>query len=148
MTYQRNTIDQLYGDQKYLAHQVTGNIDHRPFNIVGDRVPSYGIINFGAVSSNNSRQFLPLSNGITSDIMLRSLYSFTTNASKSETTFRLKNGTQLIGEWLFGINDMPYAFPNGAIINPNITIEIKPKNTGSQLLLYWQPVHVLSYLEV
>ena len=148
MTYQRNTVDQLYGDQKYLAHQVTGNVDPRPFHVVGDRVSSYGIINFGAVSSNNSKQFLPVSNGITNDIMLRSLYSFTTDASKTETIFRLKNGTRLIGEWLFTADDMPYAFPDGAIINPNITIEIKPKNTVSQLLLYWQPVHVLSYLEI
>ena len=148
MTYQRESIVQPYGNQEFLAHSVSGNIDNRGFNLVGDRIPSFGIINFGAMSAASTKQFLPANKGITTDIMLRSLYSFTTNASKSETTFRLKNGTQIIGEWLFAANDMPYAFPAGAIINPNITIEIKPKDSVSQLLLYWQPVHVLTYLEI
>ena len=146
--FQLESTYQTYNGNKYLDHQINAEGLEPNFRLVGDRIPSYGIINFGAMSAGETKQLLPINNGITTDIMLRSLYSFTTNATKSETTFRLKSGTQLIGEWLFAANDMPYAFPDGAIINPNITIEIKPKNAVSQLLLYWQPVHVLSYLQV
>lgn len=148
MPYQLETSFQQYGTQKYLDHNLKGSNSDLDRRLFAQRVPSYGIINFGALAANQTKQFLPSANGITSDIMLRSLYPFTTDASRGETTFRLYQGTTKIAEWLFMPADLPYAFPDGAIINPSIALEVKPKFALSQLLLYWQPVHVLSYIQI
>ena len=146
--YQLVTTSQVYNNVVYLDHTLKGDTPEKDVRLVGDRVPSYGVINFGGMNGGSSRRFLPSSRGIFSDMMLRSLYPFTLDGTKDETTLRLYQGNIKISEWRLGNDDIPFRFPEGAIINPEIAIEVKPKLPVSQLLLYWQPVHVLSYLEV
>lgn len=148
MSYRLETSSQQYGSSKYLDHNLKGVNAESDRRLFAQRVSSYGIINFGVFTANQTKQFLPSANGITSDIMLRSLYPFTTDASRGETTFRLLQGTTKIAEWLFTGTDVPFAFPDGAIINSSLTLEVKPKYALSQLMLYWQPVHVLSYIQL
>ncbi|MEM7592644.1 MAG: hypothetical protein AAF383_14175 [Cyanobacteria bacterium P01_A01_bin.83] len=114
----------------------------------GQRIPSYGIINFGAMAGGTTKNFKPIDYGILSEIELKSIYDFTSNATADECTFKLFSGNVEILEQRITNNEMPYTFPPGAIINPNLTIQVKPKYTTTQLLIYWQPVHVFSYLEV
>lgn len=146
--YQLGTASQIYGDEKYLDHVLRGETTDLDRRLVGDRIPSYGVINFGSINANLTKRFKPFDRGIKSDILLRSFYVFTPDASKDETRFSLSLETTKIAEWLFSPDKMPFRFPEGAIINPAITLEVKPKNNVSQVLLYWQPVHVLSYIEV
>lgn len=146
MPYELETVKQSYGSQEYLAHKLKGTTPADDRYFFGSRIPSYGIINFGAMGANTTKQFKPLSKGINSDIALESLYLFSLDGSKGEVTFRLFDGTVKIAEWIFGITQLPYQFPKGAIINPNLTLEVQPKFAISQCLIYWQPVHTLSYL--
>ena len=146
MPYQLDTAKQTYGNQEYLAHNIKGNTAANDRYLFGQRVPSYGIINFGVMNANATKQFKPISNGINSDIMLRSIYPFTLDGTKPEITLRLYDGTTKIAEWIFASSEIPYRFPDGAIINPNLNLEIKTKTSVNQMLVYWQPVHVLSYL--
>lgn len=148
MTYQRESVVQKYGDANFLAHKIAGNIESQPYFHVGDRVPSYGIIHFGAIGGGQTRQFKPVDRGIDNDIMLRSLYPFTTDASKDEVIFRLFEGAIEFAEWRFTSDSVPFTFPDGAIINPNITLSVTPKSNVSSVMLYWQPVHVISYLKI
>lgn len=148
MTYQRESVVQPYGDLKFLAYKITGNIESQPLNHVGDRVPSYGIINFGAMKAKSKKQIKPIDMGIEQDILLRSLYAFTNHATSEEVTIRLFLGNTEVLEQKLTNAEMPYTFPPGAILNPNLTIEVQPQYNTVQLLLYWQPVHVLSYLEI
>ncbi len=148
MTYQLDISKQTYGNQDYLVHNIKGDSAINDRFLFGQRVPSYGIINFGAFSANQTKQILPSAKGINSDIMLRSLYLFTLDGTKSGATFRLLQGTTKIAEWVFTGTDLPFTFPNGAIINPAITLEIVSKSVSSQILLYWQPVHTISYITI
>ena len=148
MTYQRASTAQKYGEQNYLSHKISGNIEPDPFYVVGDRIPSYGIINFGAMQGGSKKQFKPINEGIESDILLRSVHAFTTNATNEEIILRLFLQNTEVLEQKITNNEMPYEFAPGAIINPNLTLEIQPRYDTMQLLIYWQPIHVLSYLEV
>lgn len=148
MTYKRESISQPYSDLEFLAHNVMGNIDNRSFSMVGDRVPSYGIINFGYLQGNAKKAFKPSDYGIEQDILLKSLWTFTRSATNEECTIRLFLDNQEYLEQRITNNEMPYTFPDGAILNPNLTLEVNPRYETMQLLVYWQPVHVLSYLEV
>lgn len=148
MTYQRESIVQPYGDLEFLAHDISGNIDPRGFNFIGDRVSSYGIINFGDVKGGSKKQIKPADVGIERDILLRSIWSFNTSATNDELTMRLYAGPTEFFEQRILNSEMPYIFPPGAILNPNLIFEVQPKYDATQVVLYWQPVHVLSYLEV
>lgn len=146
MTYQRETIIQNYGDTEYLAHLITGDED-KAYGYFANRIPSYGIINMGFIGANYKKKFKPVDLNITTDIMLRSLFSFTRHSIQEETTIRLfADGYEFLEQKITN-EEMPYTFPPGAIINPNFTIEIQP-SYQSLVMLYWQPVHVLSYIEV
>lgn len=148
MVYQLETTSQLYGDKEYVSHVIKGDTPADDRHLFGMRVPSYGVINFGAMAANSTKDFTPIANGINSDIELKSIFDFTDSASGDECTFKLFNGEIEILEQRITNNEMPYTFPPGAIINPNLTIQVKSRYNTTQLLIYWQPVHVLSYLEV
>ena len=79
---------------------------------------------------------------------MKSIFDFTAAANNDQATFRLFNGETEILEQVIVSNYMPYTFPPGAIINPNLTIQVQPRYDTTQLLIYWQPVHVLSHVEV
>ncbi len=148
MSYQLETTSQIYGDHQYLAHAIKGENVAADRYLFGQRIPSYGIINFGAMAAGSTKDFKPIDNGIVSDIELKSIFDFTSSASNDECTFKLFNGEIEILEQRISNQEMPYTFPPGAIINPNLTIQVNPRYTTTQLLIYWQPVHVLSYQEV
>ena len=139
---------QLYNDKKYIDHAVTDTENNESYRFVGDRISSIGIINFGAIKGNSSKRIVLREQGIKSDIMLVSLFPFTTNGVRDETTLRLYQGNVKIAEWLFKDTEVPFRFPIGAVVNQNISIEVKPKHDTSALYLCWQPVHVLSYIEI
>ena len=148
MSYQRESIVQPYGKLEFLAHSISGNIDSRSFNYVGDRVPSYEIINFGYIKGGSKKQFKPIEVGIERDILLSSIWSFTTAATNDELTMRLYADTTEFFEQKISNNEMPYTFPPGAILNPNLIFEVQPKYDAMQVVLYWQPLHVLSYVDI
>ena len=145
MSYQRSSIVQKYGDQNYLAHQIRGNTQTDPYNFVADRVSSYGIINFGYIKGGKTKRVKPLDLGIEQDILLRSLHNFTTNSTGKEVTIKLFLQNQEFLEQQITDSQMPYTFPPGAIVNPNLELEVRPKYDTMQLLVYWQPVHIISY---
>ncbi len=148
MSYQLETASQVYGDNLYLAHNLKSDTAEADRFLFGQRVPSYGIINFGYMKAGTTKIFRPLDNGINSDILLRSVYSFTTAPANEEVTFNLFNGREQLLEQRIPNSEMPYTFPPGAIINPNLTITVTCRYETAQLLIYWQPVHVLSFIQV
>lgn len=148
MSYERISKEQRYGSQSYLSHQISGNIESNPFYVVGDRVSSYGIINLGYLSARQKKRFKPIDYGINSDILLRSLYAFTTAPTAEEVTIRLFLDNTEFLEQKISDSEMPYTFPPGAIVNPNLELEVEPRYNTAQIVIYWQPVHVISYVEV
>jgi len=148
MSYNLETTKQIYGNQLFLTHNIKGDTSTDDRHLFGMRVPSFGIINFGTMAAGQVKNFKPIDNGINSDISLKSAFAFTTSATNDEITLRLLDGTTEIAEQKLTNAQMPYSFPPGAIINPNLTIQVTTRYATTQMLLYWQPVHVLDYIEV
>ena len=148
MNYELEPVGQLYGDQRYLAHKLKGATPESDRYFFGQRIPSFGTINFGAVAAGQTKSFRPVDHDIISDLMIVSIFDFTTSPTGDELTFRLIwAGTELL-EQKMSNDEIPYTFPPGAIINPNITIEVTPRYDSTQILIAWQPVHLLHYHEV
>ena len=66
MGYQLQTTSQLYGDQQFLTHVIKGDTPEGDRHLFGQRVPSYGIINFGAINANTEKTIVLAAQGITS----------------------------------------------------------------------------------
>lgn len=150
--YQLETTKQIYGDSEYLAHNIKGQTTEDDRFLFGMRVPSYGIFSFGALASGQTRRVVLAQEGITSPISLTSVYAFGDNTNNDEIYFRLFSGTgraaQEIAQQRIISNDMPFQYPKGAIIDPSLSIEVEPRYKVTQIVMYWQPVHVLKYVQV
>ena len=148
MTYQLDTTSLTYGDREFLAHNLKGATANDDRYLFGQRIKSYGILNFGAMSGNSSKRAILSNLGITSPILIRSAYAFSQNTWNDEIKFRLFDGNTQLTELTILNTEMPYQFPDGAIIDPSLSIEVFTNQATTQMLIYWQPVHVLQYDEI
>lgn len=148
MNYELETVSQLYGDAQYLAHKLKGETEADDRYFFGQRIPSFGTIDFGVMQGGSTKSYTPADHGIKSDLMLISVFDFTQNSSGDELTFKLFWQGQELLEQKMSNNEIPYTFPPGAIVNPNITIQVKPRYDSTQILIAWQPVHLLHYHRV
>lgn len=146
--YQLQTTKQIYGNSEYLAHNIKGETPTDDRFLFGMRVPSYGIINFGAFTAGQTKRVLLANINITSQISLTSVYAFGDNATNDEIKFRLFSGEIQIAEQRITSLEMPFQYPSGAIIDPSLSIEVESRYSVTQIIMYWQPVHVLDYVEV
>ena len=146
--YESEPLDQQYGDRLYLAHKIKGDSPENARALFGMRMPSYGIFSFGAMAARQQKTIVLANEGIVSPIQLKSVYAFNPNASSDEIRFRLYAGTQELAGMRLTANDMPFQFPDGAIIDPALSIQVEPRYSVTQLMLYWQPVHILKYVAV
>ena len=115
-----------------------------------DRIPNFGVLNFGYIEALKTREISLAEVGITSPISLVSIYNFASGSVDDQTNFYLKRGTQQIAWLQFKLHEMPFAFPPGAIITPDLTIGVHPKKSSSSVVIYWQPVNIIhsyTYLE-
>ena len=139
-------------DTDYLIHKLPGERPEDDRHFFGQRIPSYGIINFGAFQAGQKKRFTPIQHGVEREISARSIFSFTTDSNTDEFTYRLLGKDDLdrsieVYEQKITNNESPYQFPPGAIVNPYLTIEIESRYAAVAVVMYWQPVHVLQYTE-
>ncbi len=146
--YQLQTSFQQFGDSKYLDHNLTGQTVTDDRRLFAQRVPSIGIFNFGQINGNASKTISLADYQITSPIQLVSIYALGSENLNSETIYELVSGETVLFSLKLLKESMPFAFPNGAVVDPSLSIRVKPKSNVSQVLIYWQPVHVLSYIEI
>ena len=148
MTYQLVTSSQLYGEREFLTHKLAGSSPADDRYFFASRIPSYGVINFNQMSAKEPKRIKLSDQGITSPILLRSAYAFNYSATSDEIRFRLFSENKKVAEMKLDHKQMPFQFPDGAILEPNLELELEPKYNVLRLLIYWQPVHILSYLSI
>ncbi len=148
MGYQLEPDSHLYGDKNYLAYNLKGDTPEDDRRFFGERISSFGIIDFGAMSAGSIKSYTPATNGVISPIMITSVFAFTTAATSDEITFKIFDGNTEILEQKISNSEIPYHFPPGAIIRPDLTIQVKPRYNTTALLIYWQPVHILHQAQV
>jgi hypothetical protein len=143
MPYQLVPSSLPYGNDSFLAHNLKGATPEDDRQFFGQRIQSFGIIDFGAMNAGSTKSYTPINDGIQSPISIASVYAFTTVATNDEITFSIFEGTVELTRQKITNNDMPYQFPPGAIIRPDLTIQVKPRYNTMKLLVYWRPVHIL-----
>ena len=143
MSYQLDPDFQVYGDKNYLAHNLKGATPGDDRRLFAERISAFGIIDFGSMSANSVKSYTPATDGVLSPIMIASIFAFTTSATSDEVNFKIFDGNTEILEQKISNSEMPYKFPPGAIIRPDLTIQVKPRYNTKRLLIYWQPVHIL-----
>lgn len=139
---------QLYGSNQFKAFKQPGATSDGDRHFFAERIPGYGIFSFGAMTPNQKKRVVLATAGITSPIMLRSVYAFGANSVNDEIKMRLFSGTTQLAEMTVLSAEMPYQFPDGAIIDPAYSIEIETRYNTTGLNLYWQPVNVIDYLAI
>lgn len=143
MSYQLEPDYQVYGDKNYLAHNLKGATAEDDRRFFAQRIPSFGVIDFGAMSANSVKTYTPVDDGVQSLISIVSVYAFTTAATNDEVTFKIFEGATELTQQKITNDEMPYQFPSGAIIRPDLTIQVEPRYNTMKLLVYWRPVHLL-----
>lgn len=148
MDYQLETTKQIYANQAFLTHKLVGDEPSLDRHLFGMRVESLGYFNFKQINKEQTKQVKLSEQGINTPISLVSIYAFANNSTSDEVEFRLKHGNNILAKMQIKYYEMPFAFPKGAVIAPELSIEVKPKNDVSQLLIYWQPIHILKEVVV
>ena len=117
MSYQLETDHQIYGDKSYLAHNLKGATPEDDRRFFAQRIPAFGIIDFGAMSANSTKTYTPATDGVISPIMITSVFAFTTAATNDEITFKIFDGNTEILEQKISSSEIPYQFPPPAAWN-------------------------------
>lgn len=148
MSYRAEPTFQIYGNQRFLTHNIKGEGEDDDRHLFAQRMTGYGIFSFGALTSGQAKRVVLADVNIVSPISLVSVYAFGVNAANDEIRFRLFAGTVQIAEQIITKNEMPFQYPKGAVIDPSLSIEVEADSRVTQLMMYWQPVHVIDYIEV
>ncbi len=145
MSFGLQPIALPYGNTDFQAYLNTANNQA----YFADRIAEYGVLEFGALAANQTKKLDLGAKGLTSPIILRSLYVFsssTTNDEIKEFVIYRKNANGNLSRFAtqrFSNNEMPYQFPNGGILFPFNVIEVKPRYNTENILAYVQPVNIL-----
>lgn len=148
MSFQLEPDFQVYGDKNYLAHNLKGATAEDDRRFFGQRIPAFGVIDFGSMTANSIKSYTPVTDGVLSPISIVSVYAFTTAATNDEITFKIFEGATELTRQKITNDEMPYQFPPGAIIRPELTIQVEPRYDTMKLLVYWRPVHILHSAQV
>ena len=144
MTYQLDLTSQLYGNREFLAHNLKGATANDDRYLFAERVPTFGVLDFGFLTANSTAQINLAANGITSPVLLRSVIALSTNTTNDEVEFNFyhNDGTNLIlmGQQKYTSDEMPVELPP-TILQPSLVVEVIPRY-DSWVWAYVQPVHL------
>ena len=150
MVYSLIETIQNYGEQSYQAFKFPADNPEDERHFFSQRIPGYGVINFGSLNPKERKTINFAEAGINSPISLRAIFAFVPSSSVNiddELTFFLSRGDEDLGKATFRWNEMPVQLPAGAIVTPDmsISVEAKRKLTLQNVQIYWQPVHIIHY---
>ena len=137
-------VSETYGTNNYVAFE-----DASQQRYLAERVESYGLLQFGAMK-NGTIKSIDLES-LTCPISIKSVYVFSGSTINDEIRFRIyekqTGGTSnLIATQRFTNNEMPFSFPDGAILFPNQVIEVEPRYDVDNIIIYAKPVDIIFIL--
>lgn len=144
MSYQLDLTSQLYGNREFLAHNLKGATANDDRYLFAERVPAFGVLDFGFLNADDVAQISLSANGITSPVLLRSVIALSNVDIGDEIEFNFyhNDGTSLtlMGQQKYTSNEMPIELPP-IILQPTLVVEVIPK-FDSWVWAYVQPVHL------
>ncbi|MEM8779997.1 MAG: hypothetical protein AAGF26_14220 [Cyanobacteria bacterium P01_G01_bin.49] len=128
-------------DQDFAAFREVNTDDHYH----AGRIDVKGMLQYGLVPEDDEVRIDLAANGITTPIMVESIFAITPNGSADEVTFYLyvkQNGNLVkIGQQRVSSGQMPYDIPDG-ILAPDMVLGIKPTRSDATITVYVKPVAV------
>ena len=116
------------------------------------RIANYVILEFGAISANQTKRLDLGEKGLDRPILLKSIYAFsseTTNDELREFVIYRKDENGNLNQFAtqkFSNDEMPYRFPD-AILFPINVIEVKPRYDTDNIVAYAVPVNVQAFIK-
>lgn len=135
---------ETYGNNNYVAFK-DNNTQER---YLAERIETYGVIEFGLMNQNEIKTIDLQVQGLTSLVSIKSVYAFSGSTTNDEIRFKIyeKDGSGNlipIASQRLTNNEMPYRFPDGAILSPNQVIEVQPRYAVDNIIIYVKPVDIL-----
>lgn len=144
--YQLEDTSEIFGNNEYQA--IKNTITNKAY--FAERIPEIGILNFGEISGNRSKTINLAQKGINSPIMITSAYVFapqTTNDEIRMFVYQNINGNSIrVAQQRFTNGEMPKAFPYGGVLFPFNSIEVTPRQSILNCVLYFRPVRVTAQI--
>ena len=139
-----NKISETYGSNNYVAFEDSQTQQR----YLAERIKAYGLLQFGAMSNGEKKSIDLQAQGLISPITIKSVYVFSGSTTNDEIKFRIfekqpSGNLNQIASQRFTNNEMPYQFPDGAILSPNQVIEVEPRYDVDNIIIYCQPVDIL-----
>jgi len=133
-------VSEIYGDNNYVAFE-----DENQQRYLAERIESYGLLQFGAMIRDTTKRIDLQS--LSSPISIKSVYVFSGSTTADQIKFKVYEKNQsgslnLIANQVFNNNDMPFAFPDGAILFSNHVIEVEPRYDVDNIIVYTKIVDV------
>lgn len=134
-------VSETYGNNNYVAFE---NANRERY--LAERIEAYGVIQFGAMAKDTTKSISLQS--LTSPVSLKSVYLFSSTTTNDEVKFKIyqeltSGSLDLIATQQFNNNEMPFPFPEGAILFPHNTIEVEPRYDVDNILIYVKLVDIL-----
>ena len=131
------TIDD--NDFEAFVNEDTGKV------YFAERIDLHGMLQYGLVPKNTEVRIDLGANGITTDLLVESIFAITPNGSADEVIFYLyvktDNGLVKIGQQKVSSGQMPYDIPDG-ILSTNMVLGMKPTKSNATITVYVKPVAV------
>lgn len=118
-----------------------GFIDNNGKHYFAERIPIYGILDFGFVQSNTNKLISLAANNITSPIILESIIATAPGQAGDQVEVHLYRNGQPLAFQIFGNDEIPLDHPC-TVLTPDIEVEVKPKYDCT-IFMYFKPVHLL-----
>lgn len=125
------------GENEFLAFKDTNTNQH----YFGERIPVYGILDFGFLQASATATISLANNGITVPVILDSLAVTAPGTTGDEVTVDLIRDRAIIATQVFKNDEMPFSHPT-IVLTPDLTVRVQPRYDCA-VYMYVKPVHIL-----
>lgn len=145
--YQLEDTSELFNETEYQT--VKNIVTNKTY--FAERIAEVGIINFGGISANKRKKLNLGDKGITSPIMITSVYVFSPQTTNDEIRVliyqRDDRGREFtVAQQRFSNSEMPKSFPYGGVLFPSNSIEVIPRQSVLNCVFYFRPVRITAQI--
>lgn len=141
--FQLQPTNQAYQGKNYKLLK-----DSQDSHYLAERIANIGVLDFGTVTASQKKRIDLAAKGMLSPVIILSVYAFSGDTANDEIRFNLyrKDSAGVLDKVAYqkyDSNKMPYRFPHGAVLTPDLVIEVEPRYNVDALLIYTQPCNVV-----
>ena len=143
-----NKTTELYGQNNYVSFSQEESQER----YLAERFEGYVTLQFGQINGGEKKEIDLAAKELTFPLSIKSVYAFSSQTTNDEIRFRIfyrddNNRLIQVANQRFSNADMPYRFPDGAILLPNQIVEVEPRYSVINIIAYCKPADIIFNLE-